>query len=157
MLPVEAKKTPKQQPTSNHYRCVYSLEISFRGLASLMNKKGSFNMYLHIYFLSASALAEIITMGLTHLWTWEALSGYGGKSTRDEVRAFVPWQLRDTGSQIGLGIKGRHYSSSSVVWSRQTDIISDVNTLSSMVSSEVVVRAKHTDAFSEGLCFVTPF
>lgn len=88
-------------------------------------------------------------MGLTHLWTWEALSEYGGKSTQDEVRAFVPWQLRDTGSQIGLGKKKRHYSSSSLIWSLQTDIISDINTLSSMVASEVVAGAKHTDAFSE--------
>lgn len=88
-------------------------------------------------------------MGLTHLWTWEALSEYGGKSTQDEVRAFVPWQLRDTGSQIGLGKKKRHYSSSSLIWSLQTDIISDINTPSSMVSSEVVAGANHTDAFSE--------
>lgn len=117
VLPVEAKKIKN---TSNHERCVDSLEISFRVLASLMTKKGSFNIYLRIKFLGTSALAEIITMGLTHLWTWEALSEYGGKSTQDEVRAFVPWQLRDTGSQIGLGKKRRHYSSSSLIWSWQT-------------------------------------
>lgn len=90
-------------------------------------------------------------MELAHLQTWEVLSESGGMSMQDEVRAFVPWQLRHRGSQIGLEKKRRHYSSSSLIWSLQTDTISDINTLNSMVSWEVVARVKCTDAFSEGL------
>lgn len=51
----------------------------------------------------------------------------------------------------------RHYSSSSLIWSLQTDTNSDINTWSSLVSWEVVVRVRHTEPFSEGLCFMTPF
>lgn len=98
----------------------------------------------------------IITIELTSLRTWEALSETE-VSTPPEITAFVPWQFRHGGSQIGLKKERRHCSSSSLIWSLQTEIISDINTWSSLVAWEAVVRVKHTDSFCEGLCFMTPF
>lgn len=98
----------------------------------------------------------IITIELTSLRTWEALSETE-VSTQPEITAFVPWQFRHGGSQIGLKKERRHCSSSSLIWSLQTEIVSDINTWSCLVAWEAVVRVKHTDPFSEGLCFMTPF
>lgn len=98
----------------------------------------------------------IITIKLTSLHTWEALSETE-VSTPPEITAFVPWQFWHGGSQIGLEKKRRHCSSSLLIWSLQTEIISDINTWSSLVAWEAVVRVKHTDSFCKGLCFLTPF